>query len=38
MKKVLWELFKRTGELKYYIFMKEVENNEDRKDKSDNNK
>lgn len=36
MKKVLWDLFKKTGNFKYYIFFKELEReegNENRKSK-----
>lgn len=41
MKKVLWNLFKNTGNFKYYMFLKELEkeeNNEDRKDKGNSSK
>lgn len=28
MKKTLWDLFKETGDLRYYIFLKELEGSE----------
>ncbi len=40
MKEILWYLFRNTGELKYFIFLKELENNnkdEDRKSKRNSN-
>lgn len=33
MKDLLWKMFKETGELKYYLFMKEIEEDEDRESK-----
>lgn len=37
MDNYLWELFKKTGDLRYYLLMKEMENvvDEDRESKSD---
>ena len=29
MNDILWKLFKNTGDLKYYLFMKEIEKDED---------
>ena len=37
MNNILWKLFKNTGDLKYYLFMKEIENNEIRESKRNNN-
>lgn len=37
MNDILWKLFKNTGDLKYYLFMKEIEKDEDRESKRDNN-
>lgn len=31
MKKLLWDLFKNTGKIEYYLKMKEVEKNERNK-------
>ncbi len=33
MKKLLWELFKNTGKIEYYLKMKEVEKNERSKNR-----
>ena len=40
MDKVLWELFKKTGDIKYYILIKKLEGetDEDTKDRGNNNK
>jgi len=40
MKDLLWDLFKKTGDYKYYLFFKEVENNvhENRKSNRYRNK
>jgi len=39
MDKFLWEIFTRTGDYRYYLLLKEMENqkeeNEDRKSKGD---
>lgn len=34
MKNLLWELFKNTGKIEYYIKMKEVEKNERSKNRT----
>lgn len=31
MKEILWDLFKKTGKIEYYLKMKEVEKNERNK-------
>ena len=33
MKNLLWELFKKTGKIEYYLKMKEVEKNERSKNR-----
>lgn len=33
MKNLLWELFKNTGKIEYYLKMKEVEKNEKSKNR-----
>ncbi len=40
MDKILWDLFKRTGDIKYYIMVKrlEGENIETREDRGNNSK
>ena len=37
MNDILWKLFKNTGDLIYYLFMKEIEKDEDRVIKSNYN-
>ena len=37
MNDILWKLFKNTGDLKYYLLMKEIEKDEDRENKRNNN-
>ena len=34
MKNLLWELFKKTGKIEYYLKMKEVEKNERSKNRT----
>ena len=41
MKNLLWDLFKKTGDYKYYLFFKELEKDssyENRKNRGNNNK
>ena len=41
MKDILWDLFKQTGEYKYYVFFKQLESGniyENRKSRGNNNK
>ena len=40
MEKLLWELFKKTGNIKYYLMIKKIGsgNNEDKKDRGNNNR
>lgn len=40
MEKLLWEMFKKTGDIKYYLFIKRLgsETFEDSKDKRNSNR
>ena len=35
MKEILWELFKNTGKIEYYLKLKEVEKNENNKKRTE---
>ena len=37
MNNILWKLFKNTVDLKYYLFMKEIEKDETGESKGNNN-
>lgn len=36
MKEILWNLFKKTGDYKYYIFLKEIEKEEKNENRKSN--